>query len=121
MAETLTLADTGLDAATLERLRAVFGACPGVERVWLYGSRARGWYRPGSDLDLAVEGELDFDTLTRLIDRLDDLDLPWKIDLNRMEDIQDPALRAAIRREGLLLYSSPDRPNPSIEPGAPSC
>ncbi|MCS6786190.1 MAG: nucleotidyltransferase domain-containing protein [Thiobacillaceae bacterium] len=121
MAETLTLADTGLDAATLARLRAVFAACAEVERVWLYGSRARGRYRPGSDLDLAVEGELDFDALTRLLDRLDDLDLPLKIDLHRLEDIQDAALRAAIRREGLLLYASPDRPHPSIEPGAPSC
>ncbi len=103
---------SGLSAETLAQLRAAFAATPSVARAWLYGSRARGRHRPGSDIDLAVEGTLSHTQTIQLLERLEALDLPYKIDLALLHEITDPALHAAIRREGLLLYEAETTPNP---------
>lgn len=95
---------SGLSADTLKRLRTVFAATPGLDRVWLYGSRACGRHRRGSDIDLAVDGRLTHEASVRLSERLDALDLPYKIDLVHLDAAIDPALHARIRREGLLLF-----------------
>ncbi len=46
----------GLPRDTSERLLGVLAACPAVEEVWLYGSRAMGRHRPASDIDLTLGG-----------------------------------------------------------------
>jgi len=61
--------------------------------VILYGSRARGNYRNGSDIDLALVGkELDLTTLFKVETELDDLLLPYKIDLSIHHKIENPDL-----------------------------
>ena len=40
-----------------ERIRAVLVRHPSVTRAVLFGSRAKGNFREGSDIDLALEGE----------------------------------------------------------------
>jgi len=73
----------------------------------LYGSRAKGNYRHGSDIDLALEGRgLDETQLPALEIRLDDLLLPYCIDLSRLADIQNEALRDHIRRVGRVFYEA---------------
>ena len=45
----------GLDAETAASLRECLARFPGVDRAWIYGSRARGDYRTSSDIDLMVD------------------------------------------------------------------
>lgn len=47
----------GLDDSTWGKLRGVLAACADVDEVLLYGSRAKGSFKPGSDIDLALKGE----------------------------------------------------------------
>jgi predicted nucleotidyltransferase len=56
---------------------------------------------PGSDIDLTLKGSLDYPELIKLETELDDLLLPWKIDLSLYEQIDNPAL---IDRIGKSLY-----------------
>jgi uncharacterized protein len=77
-----------------------------VEGVVLYGSRAKGTYRDGSDIDLCLDApELDYSSLMRLENTLDDLLLPWKIDLAIRDRIDNPDLLDHIGRVGKLLFS----------------
>ena len=48
--------DTGLSPDEIERMRSVFRRVPAIREVVLYGSRARGTHRAGSDIDLALVG-----------------------------------------------------------------
>lgn len=94
-----------LPQRVVEAIVATLSADPRVWRVVLFGSRARGQAREGSDIDLCLEGKgLDLDAQLALAERLDELDLPWKIDLLVMDGIQDPALRERIVREGRVLF-----------------
>ncbi|MFM8886535.1 MAG: nucleotidyltransferase domain-containing protein, partial [Chthoniobacterales bacterium] len=62
----------GLSGQTVERIQEVFAHHPGVERAVLFGSRATGTARPGSDIDLALYGQgLDWRVLGRIEDELD--------------------------------------------------
>lgn len=95
----------GLPPETLARIVAVFHCFPGVERVYLYGSRAQGNPRPGSDIDLCITGEtLTLQDLFAIEARLDALMLPYKIDLSLRHKIDHPALLEHIERVGIPIY-----------------
>jgi predicted nucleotidyltransferase len=79
---------------------------PRVLAIVLYGSRAKGTYRNGSDIDLCLDApELDYTALMRIENELDDLLLPWKIDLAVRDKIDNPELIAHIERVGKALFS----------------
>lgn len=97
----------GLPASAEARIRAVLAAHPEVDRAILYGSRAMGNFRPGSDIDLTLEGEgLTHDLLLRIMTELDDLLLPWTIDLSLFKDLNHQTLREHIERVGIVFFSS---------------
>ena len=76
-----------------------------VEGIILYGSRAKKTFRLGSDIDLCLEAPgLDSPTLLRIENELDDLLLPWKIDIAIRDRINDPDLLEHIARVGKTLY-----------------
>ena len=52
-----SLDKTGLSAKTIDKLHSVFARHPHIEQAILYGSRAKGTYRNGSDIDLTLKGE----------------------------------------------------------------
>ena len=96
----------GLKPETVEKINAVFALHPQVEQVLLYGSRAKGNYRPGSDIDLAIRGEaVTTSQLLKIQDELDELLLPYKIDLSLLHTIENPDLLGHIRRMGKTFYS----------------
>ena len=69
----------GLNSATVDRIRSVLARFSEVDKAILYGSRAKGTYKPGSDIDLALFGsDLDGSVLSRITSTLDDLLLPYK-------------------------------------------
>lgn len=96
----------GLSVHAVTAIRGVLASHPQVDRAILFGSRAKGNYRNGSDIDLALTGDISFDELGKLSWELDDLLLPWEMDLVALDRLTDPDLRAHIQRVGKLFYSS---------------
>jgi predicted nucleotidyltransferase len=96
----------GLPDAAIRDICAVLGLYPQVETAILYGSRAKGNHKPGSDIYLTLRGgpELTLPVLFRIADQLDDLLLPYTIDLSIYADIGDPGLLAHVDRVGLTFY-----------------
>lgn len=95
----------GLDDHTVAQICAVFARFPEVERAVLYGSRAKGNYKPGSDIDLTLVGAAVTPALCATIaDTLDDLLLPYSLDLSVFADLHHPDLQAHIERVGVVFY-----------------
>lgn len=95
----------GLSELTVARINGVFECFPAVEKVVLYGSRAKGNYKPGSDIDLTLFGSgLSSRLLADVVDELDDLLLPYSIDLSIFEDLNHAELREHIERVGVVFY-----------------
>jgi predicted nucleotidyltransferase len=95
----------GLDAATIGKIQGALSRFPEIESAVIYGSRAKGNYKPGSDIDLSLMGEtLTEDQLLQLENRLDDLMLPYQFDLNRFHSLQNTALIEHIERIGKVFY-----------------
>lgn len=78
-------------------------ANPRVEGVILFGSRAKGNHKPGSDVDLALVGALKLNDLLDLHEQLDDLNLPYRFDLVALREVDDADVLAHIRRVGVAL------------------
>jgi len=71
----------------------------------LYGSRAKGNFKPGSDIDLTLRGEgLTLSLLGDIDAALDDLLLPYEIDLSIYEQLDHAELVAHIDRVGRVIY-----------------
>jgi len=95
----------GLSASTVERILAVLTHYPEIDKAVLYGSRAKGNYRTGSDIDLTLFGDrITHTLLTRLDNELDDLLLPYKFDISRFADLTHPDLIDHIHRVGVVFY-----------------
>ena len=95
---------SGLDLSVIEKIRGVFAGYPQIERVLLYGSRAKGNYRPGSDIDLTLIGEqLTMSHLMQIENELDELLLPYKIDLSLLHKIESRELTDHIERVGVVF------------------
>lgn len=96
----------GLNEATIQKIHAVLAHYPQVERAILYGSRAKGNYKNGSDIDLTLIGgaDLTLNVLYKIMDELDDLLLPYTIDLSIHATISDPDVLEHIRRVGVVFY-----------------
>ena len=98
----------GLSAAHSEAILARLAQDPGVEAVVLYGSRALGRHRPGSDIDLCLQAPgMRLGELLVLGAALDDLLLPWPIDLQLRHLIQHQPLLDHIDRAGITLWYRP--------------
>lgn len=95
----------GLTPGQITAIQEVFRHHGKIGKAILYGSRAKGTYRPGSDIDLTLQGEdLSFSDLVRIANELDDLLLPFNIDLSILQSIENPDLIAHINRVGVDFY-----------------
>jgi len=96
----------GLSAKTLEEITAAFMQCPNIEKVMLYGSRAKGNYRNGSDIDITLMGEgLTLEnSVYPLMDTFDESSLPYSFDISIFKDIENESLVEHIERVGKVLY-----------------
>lgn len=96
----------GLSDATIQKICATLRRYPQVEQAILYGSRAKGNYKNGSDIDLTLCGSSDLalHLLYKILNDLDDLLLPYTIDLSIYDQIEDPDLIEHIQRVGVTLY-----------------
>ena len=95
----------GLPHQTLNDILGVFAQYPNVEQATLYGSRAKGNYRAGSDIDITLKGErLDMSSLLEIMEQLELLDLPNEIDLSLYTQIENTSLIEHIDRAGKVVF-----------------
>lgn len=95
----------GLDAFTLEALTHLVEQSENVDSAVLFGSRAMGNFKPGSDIDIALAGEnLSYHDEMDLRIAIEQLDLIWKVDLVRMDTISSTELLAHIKRVGTVIF-----------------
>ncbi|MBU0701816.1 restriction endonuclease subunit S [bacterium] len=95
----------GLTKTTIESICAVFAHFSEIEKAILYGSRAKGNFKTGSDIDLTLFGEaLTSDLCSTIASELDDLLLPYTIDLSIFDDLNHAKLREHIERVGVVFY-----------------
>jgi len=95
----------GLTDKTIKRIQSVFASHPQVEEATLYGSRAKGDFKPGSDIDLTLTGDgLNLSAIHAMGTRLDDLCLPYTFDISIFHKISNPDLIEHINRVGIVFY-----------------
>ena len=97
----------GLSEKTFTTLHSIFRKYPGIEKVVLYGSRANGNCRRGSDIDLTLKIDDTFThtDLLHITGDFDDSDMPYFIDVSIYDKLSNPELKAHIDRVGKVLYS----------------
>ena len=72
----------GLSDTVIKELQDIFRRHTNIEKVLIFGSRSKGNYRAGSDIDLAVIGKnIDYRLLLDISTEIDDLELLYSIDL----------------------------------------
>lgn len=99
----------GLSTGVIEKINTVFTRYSEVEKAILYGSRAKGNYKNGSDIDLVVIGSVDLSLLHRIENELDDLYLPYTIDIAILGHIRNDSLLDHIDRVGIEFYTKLSR------------
>ena len=96
----------GLSPATLEKVNHVFAQHDAIDSVLIYGSRTKGNFRAGSDIDLTIKGdEIPFAEFMQIEDQIDDLMLPHTVDLSQYRQLENIDLIAHIDRVGVAIYS----------------
>ena len=97
----------GLETMEMDKIIMSIASIDGVDKAVIYGSRAKGNYKPFSDVDISLVGKsLSYSDLLRLHSIIDDLLLPYAIDLNILDLIQNENLKEHILRCGRVIYES---------------
>mgnify|MGYP003436306158 FL=1 len=97
----------GLETMEMDKIIMSIASIDGVDKAVIYGSRAKGNYKPFSDVDISLVGKsLSYSDLLRLHSIIDDLLLPYEIDLNIFDLIQNENLKEHILRCGRVIYES---------------
>jgi predicted nucleotidyltransferase len=110
--------NTGLSQADMDAIKAVVSSCPKVDQGLLFGSRAKGTYRNGSDVDLALKGrELSFTDISRISELLnEETNMPYRFDVLDYDRISEAELKNHIDRNAISIYSrTPDSKKDSEE------
>lgn len=96
----------GLPQPAIQKICRTLSRYPQVEKAILYGSRAKGNYKNGSDIDLTLRGgpDLTLNVIYKILDDLDELLLPYTIDLSIFHNIGDPDIIEHIQRVGVTFY-----------------
>lgn len=95
----------GLEQEDLTALVKILASNGKVDQIVLFGSRAKGSFDPGSDIDISISGKgLDTRDIIDCKVQIDGTSLPYKVDLIIYEKITEPMLRNHIDRVGINLY-----------------
>ena len=96
--------EIGLTDILIEKIQNVFSKYKEIESAIVFGSRAKGNYRNGSDIDIALKGEISFDLRTKIALALDEIEIPFEIDLKVFNTISNQELIEHINRVGVSIY-----------------
>lgn len=97
----------GLTEGDIQNILTIFIQFPEVEQAIVFGSRAKGNHRKGSDVDIALKGkQLSFNIVTRLSLILnEETSMPYKFDVLHYETISSNELKEHIGRVGFVIYN----------------
>lgn len=95
----------GLAEELISKLSSVFRRHEEIEEVVIYGSRAKGNFRPGSDIDLTFKGKkVEPSILGTIAQEIDDLNSPYLFDLSVYDSLKSEDLLEHINRVGQTFY-----------------
>jgi len=101
----------GLKESDLQRIIDVLRKYPEVKEARIYGSRAIGNYKPGSDIDISLMGNVSWETTCQISAELNEhLPLPYEFDITAYVSITYPPLKEHIDQYGKPFYRSEPRP-----------
>ncbi len=93
-----------LDKKTAKKIKDTILQNNKIKEVILFGSRAKGSVKSGSDIDLSLVGnDIHFKDLCEISSKLDGIDLPYKIDLVNYDKISNKKLKEHIDRVGIKI------------------
>jgi predicted nucleotidyltransferase len=97
----------GLSDTVIKELQDVFRRYANIEKVLIFGSRSKGNYRAGSDIDLAVIGkDIDYNLLLSILCEIDDLELLYSVDLLDYQKKKGTPIGDHIDRVGQVFYEA---------------
>lgn len=97
----------GLSDTVIKELQDVFRRHANIKKVLIFGSRSKGNYRSGSDIDLAVIGNnIDYNLLLNILCEIDDLELLYSVDLLDYQKKIGTPLGDHIDRIGQVFYEA---------------
>ncbi len=112
----------GLPDRTWAQILGVLAAHPEVEQAVLFGSRAKGTHRVGSDVDLALVGPVDLTNECRIAGELDELPTPYTFDVVALASLRHAGLRAHNERVGVVVWDRAAACAPlPLDQAPPSC
>ncbi len=95
----------GLTERDMSTIEGIFEKYTEIRTVFIFGSRAKGNFRLGSDIDLAVmDTNLAPETISRLTHDFGDSSLPYFVDVVHFPSLTEQSLREHIERVGRLFY-----------------
>lgn len=95
----------GLTEECISKINSVFERYSIIDTVVIYGSRAKGTYRLGSDIDLTLKGEgLTSDMVTLISSDIDELNTPYLFDISIYDRLDGTSLKEHIDRVGQIFY-----------------
>ncbi len=96
----------GLPLETTNKINGVFSNYPEVTQAIIYGSRAMGTYRNGSDIDITLKGiNLSSELQSKIYWDIDALNTPYLFDISIFDTLKNSELVEHINRVGQLFYS----------------
>lgn len=97
----------GLRESDLKAIISIVSEQCEVEYAVIFGSRAKGNYKPGSDIDIALKGEKLTAEITARISYLlnEETNMPYKFDVLNYHSISNHDLVEHIDRVGIVLYT----------------
>ncbi len=100
------ISDLGLTSSDLERIKLIFKHHLEIDKVIIYGSRAKGNYKEYSDVDITLLGDMiDLTSQHKIESELDDLLLPYKFDVSTFHKIKNVDLIEHIMRVGKVIFA----------------
>ncbi len=96
----------GLPQTTIDLLRDYFSHIPEIEKVVIYGSRAKETYEKGSDIDFAFFSLSEEDLTGQLLMELDELPTPYLFNVTNYYKLKHQELKEHIDRVGIVFYET---------------
>jgi predicted nucleotidyltransferase len=94
----------GIYPKSCEEILSIIEDCSSIDEVVIYGSRAKGNFREGSDIDITLKGDITKEDLNKLWHRLDDSFIPYKFDISIYNNLKSESLIEHIQRVGKIFY-----------------
>ena len=95
----------GLSAKELEEITKILKKFQGIKEAILFGSRALGTFKAGSDVDIALKGQVTLQEVARAKALLEEESpLPYLFDIVDYHGIETLAFKEHIDKYGKLIY-----------------